>query len=184
MNESEKELVEMVLNGNTEAFERLVLPYRKSLLNLAFRITNNIEDAKEVCQETFMRSFKYLRKFDTRKSFKSWILKIMMNVAKGYLNESIKDKEFLNRTYMHKVIKDTNSSTEFKSLLMECLDSLSIMEKKRFLLRDIEGFSVKETAEIVGCSSIAVRVHLSSARKKIKKRFHEEFPLWMDYHEL
>jgi len=184
MNENEKELVEMILNGNTEAFERLVIPYRESILNLAYRITGNVEDAKEICQETFLRAFKYLRKFDTRKSFKNWIFKITMNVAKAYVNESIKGKEILNRTYVNKVIKDNHSPAELKSILMECLDSLSIMERKIFLLRDMEGLSVKETAEILGCSGIAVRVHLSSARKKIKKRFQEKFPQWMGYHEV
>lgn len=71
MNESEKELVEMFLNGNTEAFERLIFPYRKSLLNFAYKMTKDLEDAKEICQETFMRAFRYLRKFDTKKSSKT-----------------------------------------------------------------------------------------------------------------
>lgn len=99
----------------------------------------------------------------------------MVNVAKAYISRSIENKEFLNNNFEGKETKNTVSSSEIKSLVLECLQPLSIMERKIFLLRDIEGFSVKETAEIVGCSSIAVRVHLSSARKKIKKRLQEKF---------
>jgi RNA polymerase sigma-70 factor (ECF subfamily) len=61
MNEREKTLVEMVLSGNLDAFEPLVIPYRKTLLTMAYRMTQNWEDAKEISQETFLRAFKYLR---------------------------------------------------------------------------------------------------------------------------
>jgi len=85
MNEREKTLVEMVLSGNLDAFEPLVIPYRKTLLTMAYRMTQNWEDAKEISQETFLRAFKYLRNYDRKRSFKNWILQILVNVARNFL---------------------------------------------------------------------------------------------------
>jgi RNA polymerase sigma-70 factor (ECF subfamily) len=65
---------------------------------------------------------------------------------------------------------------ESKSQVLECLDGLSQREREVFLLRDIEECSIQETAKILNCSAISVRVHLSSARKKIKDKMKEKFP--------
>src|SRR4030066_1169986 len=80
MDEKESRLVELVLGGQTEAFEPLVPPYRKLLLTLAYRLSRNIEEAKEISQETLLRAFRYLGSFDRRRSFKNWLLQIEMNV--------------------------------------------------------------------------------------------------------
>ena len=76
MNDRENSLVERVLSGDLSAFEPLVTPYRQALLGLAFRITRNSEDAKEVAQEAFLRAFKYLKSFDLSKDFKRWLFQI------------------------------------------------------------------------------------------------------------
>ena len=74
MNDREKKLVEMVLAGKTEAFEPLVLPYRTSLFNIAYRMTGNMEDAKEAAQEPLMKAFKYLKRFDPeRRIYFPWV---------------------------------------------------------------------------------------------------------------
>ena len=64
MNETEKELITMVLSGRTEAFEPLVTPYRGPLLALATRLTRNREEALEVAQEALLRAFRSLGRFD------------------------------------------------------------------------------------------------------------------------
>lgn len=73
MDEQERALIERVLDGDLDAFEPLITPYRQPLLGLAYRITQNWEDAKETSQETFLRAFKYLGTVDVRRSFRNWI---------------------------------------------------------------------------------------------------------------
>lgn len=63
MNETEKELIAMVLAGRTEAFEPLVTPYREPLVALAYRLTRNREEALEVAQEAFLRAFRSLGRY-------------------------------------------------------------------------------------------------------------------------
>jgi RNA polymerase sigma-70 factor (ECF subfamily) len=183
MNEKENTLVEMVLAGKLEAFDPLVTPYRRALLSLAFRLTKNWEDAKEVAQETLLRAFKYLSHFDRKRSFKNWLFQILVNAARNFQKKSLP----LAGGFDLEELAASNSGPdgrhlreELKSQLLECLTGLSRKEKEIFLLRDIEELSIKETAEVLGVSSISVRVHLSAARKKIKEMIQEKYPHMME----
>ena len=82
MNETEKELIAMVLSGRTEAFEPLVTPYRGQLLALASRLTRNREEALEVAQEALLRAFRSLGRFDASRSFRNWLFQIAANEAR------------------------------------------------------------------------------------------------------
>jgi RNA polymerase sigma-70 factor (ECF subfamily) len=98
MNEKEKALLGMVLEGNLNAFEPLFNPYRRSLLNLAYRMSRNWEDAREISQETLMRAFKYLKRYDQRRSFRDWILQILINVAKDFSQQKERTKNLFHLT--------------------------------------------------------------------------------------
>lgn len=178
MDEKEARLIELVLGGQTEAFGPLVMPYRKLLLTLAYRLTRNIEEAKEISQETLMRAFRYLRSFDTKRSFKNWLLQIEMNVwrtlgtrtvAEGTLRE-------LAAVSAPESPEEALAGKEAREKLLSCLDGLSPREKEVFLLRDVEGRTVWETAEVLKTSAISVRVHLSKARDKVSNLIKKRYP--------
>lgn len=82
MDEREKELVQQALNGNSSAFEELVLPYRQSLLHLDYRITGNMEGAMDIAQETLLRCFQYLHRFDPDRNFRNWLFQIALNLSR------------------------------------------------------------------------------------------------------
>jgi len=179
MDEKENSLVEMVLAGNPGAFETLVTPYRQTLLSLAFRLTGNAEDAKEAAQEALMRAFRYLAGFDRNQSFRNWLLSILVNAARKLTSKNAP----ADRLDAEAVVIEPGAgpaaryqNEEFRSRLMDSLDSLSRREREVFLLRDIEERDIKETARILCCSSASVRVHLSSARKKIKDVMLKRYP--------
>lgn len=178
MNEQESRLVELVLKGNSEAFEPLVRPYRKILLSLAFRLSLDWEEAKEISQDTLLRAFRYLRTYDKKRTFKNWLLQIQVNVwrnqrRKNSGSEPLAEFRAANQS---EAPDERYHRREIRSQLLECLDGLTPREKEVFLLRDLEDQNIKETARILGTSSLSVRVHLSSARKKIKDRIREKFP--------
>jgi RNA polymerase sigma-70 factor (ECF subfamily) len=178
MDERENRLIELVLRGNPEAFEPLVTPYRKTILSLAYRLSRDLEDAKEISQDTLLRAFKYLRTYDRKRSFKNWLLQILVNVWRNSQKKRIEAEglgEFLSKSAEVDPSKK-HLQGEIRSQLLSCLDTLSPREREVFLLRDIEEQSIKETARILGSSPLSVRVHLSSARKKIKERVKEKFP--------
>ncbi len=171
--------MEMVLAGNPGAFETLVRPYRQSLLGLAFRLTGNEEDAKEAAQEALLRAFRYLRGFDRNRSFRNWLLRILVNASRKHAAKKtpavgLDEKAAIADPgagpadrYQHK---------ELRSRLIDCLTVLGAREREVFLLRDLEDRDIKETARILGCSSVSVRVHLSAARRKIKDEMMARYP--------
>jgi len=178
MDDKESRLVELVLSGRKEAFEPLVSPYRSLLLTLAFRLSRNVEDAKEISQETLMRAFRYLGSFDRKRSFKNWLLQIEMNVWRGR-GARTWDERTLHELATRDAAdgpEEKLAEAEVRRKLLACLQGLSPREREVFLLRDIEGRSIKETAEVLRLSSLSIRVHLSKARGKIRMLVKERFP--------
>ncbi len=174
MNETEKELVAMVLAGRSEAFEPLVAPHRGPLLALAFRLTGSREDAKEVAQEALLRSFKYLGRYDASRSFRNWLFQIAANHARDRLRRKRREADMADRAVREIAPpashdpKSGRRAREIRSELERCLSVLGPREREVFVLRDLEELDIKETARTLGCSSVSVRVNLSSARRKIR----------------
>lgn len=180
MNESEKELVTMVLSGRTEAFEPLVLPYRQSLIALAYRITRNREEAREAAQEALFRAFKYLDRYDASRSFRNWIFRIAANEACTRARKMRRERDILHGLETEPPSSGNpeagRRSHEFRSDLTACLELLSPREREVFILRDIEDLNVRETARALRSSSVSVRVHLSRARRKIRDAIRDRCP--------
>jgi len=168
----------MVLAGHKEAFAELIYPYRQSILRLAYRLTGDQEEAFDVAQETFLRSFRYLRRFDLKRSFRNWLFQIATNAARDLIRRQRKENDGIAALavsiYQQKEGVGTNtlaveSGPKLTIHLRACLSSLSPKERQVFILRDLEGLSIKETASVLSSSSISVRVNLARARRKIRE---------------
>jgi len=162
----------MVLAGRSEAFEPLVTPYRGSLLALAFRLTGNREDAKEVAQEALLRAFRHLARYDTSRSFRNWLFQIAANQARDRLQKRRREADMAAAASRELPPGEDpeagRRAREFRSDLERCLSVLGQREREVFILRDLEELDIKETARTLGCSTISVRVNLSSARRKLR----------------
>lgn len=170
----------MVLSGRGEAFEPLVTPYRQPLLALACRLTGNREEAREVVQEAFLRAYRHLARYDTSRSFRNWLFQIAANEARDCLRKRRREVGALEEAGCGLAAgRDPEAgcrAREFRSDLEKCLAALGPREREVFILRDIEEFDIRETARALGCSSISVRVNLSSARRKIRDVIRDKFP--------
>jgi RNA polymerase sigma-70 factor (ECF subfamily) len=180
MNETEKELVEMVLSGRSEAFEPLVTPYRQPLLAVAYRLTRDWEEAKEVAQEALLRAFKYLGRYDTSRSFRNWLFQIAANEARDRLRKRRREADAAveagRESIRNQGPESGRRAREFRSDIDNCLSVLSAREREVFVLRDLEDLNIKETAGILGISSVSVRVNLSSARRKVRDVILAKYP--------
>ncbi len=172
----EVELIIEILEGQHDSFEPLLRPYGQGMLNIAYRMTGNFEEAKEICQEATIKIFKYLGSFKREKSFKNWLYKTVVNCSYDSLKK--KSRYDVMITEQKKSFFDDSfnpeknySNVEIKEKIQNCLRVLSPKEKAVFLLRDAEGFSINETSQILGSSSNSIRTHLSRARQKLRKEF-------------
>jgi RNA polymerase sigma-70 factor (ECF subfamily) len=145
---------------------------------MAYHLTGNLEEAKEVCQEALIKVYRYLDKFKKGRSFKSWIYRITVNSAYDSLRKKKKYEDLVDSQKKvdfsagHDPEKQL-LNTEIRAKIETCLKDLSPKEKATFLLRDGEGFSIQEASEILKCSSISIRTHLSRARKKIREQYEK-----------
>jgi len=186
MNETEKELVAMVLAGRTEAFEPLVSPYRRPLLGLAWRLTRNAEDAREVAQEALLKAFRSLAGYDASRSFRNWLFQIAANEARDRYRKRARETAAFGDVVERSHFATTGSAAngpeagrerqEISSDILRSLAVLSPREREVLVLRDLEELDVRETARALGCSNLSVRVHLSAARRKLREVLRRDFP--------
>ncbi len=154
MDEREKELVRKSLSGESAAFEELVLPYRRSLLHLAYRMTGDLEEAMDIAQETLLRSFRYLGRFDPERNFRNWLFQIAINLVKDWHRRKNLDPRARqgqikyissNNHCFHKTREDafwhqgTEIHTDINIDIKSCLGKLRPREREVFILRDLEG---------------------------------------------
>ncbi|MFW6131719.1 MAG: RNA polymerase sigma factor [Candidatus Aminicenantaceae bacterium] len=91
----EDELVEDVLHGETKSFEILLNSYRKAMLNIAYHMTRNFEDAREICQEALVKIFRHLHRYKKGSNFKNWIYKITVNCALDFMKRKKKEQKII-----------------------------------------------------------------------------------------
>ncbi|RPI99489.1 MAG: sigma-70 family RNA polymerase sigma factor [Candidatus Aminicenantes bacterium] len=180
MNETEKELIDMVLSGRTEAFEPLVTPYRGRLLALATRLTRNREEALEVAQEALLRAFRSLGRFDASRSFRNWLFQIAANEARDRYRKKWREqaafKDAVDRVPAAADPEAGHDRRELRAAIMNSLAALGPREREVFVLRDLEELDIRETSRVLGCSAISVRVNLSTARRKLRDAIRRDLP--------
>jgi RNA polymerase sigma-70 factor (ECF subfamily) len=182
---NEKELLLKAQTGDQFAFEQLVQRYDRSVLSIAMRFVNDVDEAKDIYQEVFIRVFKGLKNFEFRSEFSTWIFRITTNVC---LTHKSKSKEQLRVSiysdninedddFTFKEIEDENISPEEEAssknlgeFIDEAVGSLSERQKITFILKHYEGYKIREIADMLNCKEGTVKKYLFDAVKNLKKK--------------
>jgi RNA polymerase sigma-70 factor (ECF subfamily) len=173
----DNQLVRECLQGETEEFKKIVEKYTGKTMALALNILGNKEDAEDVCQETFLQTYRNLSRFDTQKSFSNWLLSILY---KRCLDQLRKRRRFL--AFYKRAKGEAEEITRSPSLgsitqnphLHSLLERLSPKERTTLYLWAGEGYTSVEIAEVLRCAPNTARIHLHKARKKIKSLLEKE----------
>jgi len=177
---NDNQLVKNYLEGNDEAFEELVKKYLKPIYNFLYRLTNNQVVAEDLAQDTFLKVWKNIRRFDQSRSFKTWIFTIAKNTAFDYFK---KKKELPFSTFTDEEgeswlenIADENilpgEILERKNIaeeLEEILKKLPVHYRTILLLHYKEDFSLHEIAEILSEPYNTVKSRHQRALSRLKK---------------
>jgi RNA polymerase sigma-70 factor (ECF subfamily) len=185
---AESELVDQSRNGDRAAFTELVDRYAAKIFRLARHITKNDHDAEDVLQEAFLKAYSRLDQFQGNSRFYTWLVRIAVNEALMKLRRA----KTRNTVSLDQVLesedgplrRETASEEESpeerygrletREYLTQAIDSLSEAYRSVFVLRDIEGLSTEETAEMLDLSVSAVKSRLLRARLQLREKLKRQ----------
>jgi RNA polymerase sigma-70 factor (ECF subfamily) len=159
----------------------LVERHSRSLFRLAFRMTGNEPDAEDVVQESFMRAYRQLAKFDERASFGTWLYRIAMNCsldlvrARKRRNEQLApadpemDDPVLSLPSGDPAPDRMAMSGEVRERVAEAMNELSASERTAFVLRHFEGMCIEDVSRVLGCQPGAAKHSVFRAVQKLRR---------------
>ncbi len=180
-------LVLQVKQGDREAFDELYQKYKRPILNYIYRFIGNSHSAEELTQETFVRVYMNIGKYQPRAKFSSWVYRIAGNLAKNFLRHASYDKRALPIkkdldagdseaispveyiTDSSKQPDEHAQSKEHEQIVQQAINRLPVKLKEAVILCDIKGFSYGEAADIMNCSPMTVGSRLWRGRERLTK---------------
>jgi RNA polymerase sigma-70 factor (ECF subfamily) len=172
---NEAEIVARVLKGDRQAYALLVDEYKSPIYNLAYRMTGNLEDADDLTQETFIRAYQYLWRYDTSKKFFTWLYTLALNLIRNHFkkNKYNKSSEELSAN----LLADKNPSPETELIETQEISVylLRLEDESRALLimKFHQGLTFEEIAQITGKSISAVKMRIYRGLEKLKELLKE-----------
>ena len=172
--------VALARDGNSEAFRALVERHSRAVYRLALRMTGNPHDAEDVVQETFLRAYKQLGRFESRANFGTWLHRIAVNCSIDLIRsrphrESGHDADDLEHfSVVHDATEAAQSperlmlSTEVHDRIHAAMGALSRMERAAFVLRHFEGQSIDEISRALGLKTNATKHSIFRAVRKMR----------------
>ena len=180
-------LVERVKRGDTRAFEMLVVKYQRRIERLIGRMVRDADLVQDIAQESFIRAYRALPKFRGESAFYTWLYRIAVNTAKKALMELKRDPLIFEAALASREDDDETSrvenelttgespesimaSKQIAATVNEAIEALSVDLRQAITLREIEGLSYEEIAEIMNCPIGTVRSRIFRAREAIAQR--------------
>jgi len=172
-------LVRRVKKGDYQAFDLLVLKYQSRIIATAFKYVKERQLAEDIAQEAFIKSYKSIDSFREESSFYTWVYRITVNTAKNYLVSSKRKNEVMisdlsenDYFYPEKINVDSPQeilkASELRDLILEALSSLGEETRTALSLREFDGLSYEQIAEIVKCPVGTVRSRIFRGREMIE----------------
>jgi len=183
----ETEIIKKILRGETALFEILIRRNNPFLYKTGRSYGYNHEDTQDLMQETFINAYVHLSKFENRSSFKTWIIKIMLNNCfqkqeKFSYKYEIVNTDAVDEKSMpmysgnnHSDPNQTAVNRELNYVIESSLQRVPADYRMVFSLREISGLSVAETAEAIGISESNVKVRLNRAKAMLRKEVEKTY---------
>ena len=181
---SDEELVARSIGGDQESFNQLVLRWERPIYALAYRVIGREEDARDVCQETFLRAFRALNGFRGQAKFSSWLYRIALNLCRDWVRKErrtpvIQAPEELEVLEMAAIreptpsVEDLVARRELTRVVERAMARLPEEQRTAIILKEYHELTFQEIADLVGCplSTVKTRLYqgLSVLRRELAK---------------
>jgi RNA polymerase sigma-70 factor, ECF subfamily len=180
------ELVHACKRGDVTAFEQLVKRYGRRLLRISQTVTRNREDSEDAVQEALLKAFQNLAEFREDSQFSTWLIRITVNQSLMKLRKQRTHKEVsmdedfqadgdvlpLNVPDLAPNPEQLCWASELRDILVRTVEELRPILLTVFVLRDVEGLSIAQTAEVLNLSQAAVKARLWRVRLQLRERLN------------
>jgi len=171
-------LVKRAKSGDYQAFDLLVLKYQSRLISTAFKFVKDVQIAEDIVQDSFIKAFKALESFREDSSFYTWIYRIAVNTSKNFLVSKKRKSELLNSDLSEEASyeiepvetyspEDLLQATQLKKVITETIDQLGEDTRTALTLRELDGLSYEQIADVVNCPVGTVRSRIFRGREVI-----------------
>ena len=173
---TESEIIARVLKGDRQAYALLVEEYKGPVFNLAYRMTGTREDADDLTQETFIRAYQNLRRFDQTKKFFTWLYTIGINLIRNHLKKNTKDVSHLaaaDSALKYQMRGNERGAGDVLSedrmiRLEKIIQRLPVDLREAIILKFMHDLTFEEVANVTGDSVSAVKMRIYRGLEKIK----------------
>ena len=184
----ESTLVRHAANGDAAAWEPLVLAHQEAVFRLSYLLLGDPDDADDVAQETFLRAWNHLRRFDPTRPLRPWLLSIASNLASNRRRSAGRYFAALTRAFRNEPI--SAPSTEERSAqhmqagdLWKAVQHLGVADQQIIYLRYFLDLPVAETAEVLQVAQGTVKSRLSRALERLRGIIQQDFPVLAEWRE-
>jgi RNA polymerase sigma-70 factor (ECF subfamily) len=168
---TDDELVAKSIGGDAESFNQLILRWERPIYALAYRVIGREEDARDVCQETFLRAFRALPGFKGQAKFSSWLYRIALNLCRDWIRrqrrapvmqipEGVDVGELAAEHGPVESVEDLVSRRELSAVVEEAMALLPEEQRTAIILKEYHGMTFQEIADMQGCPLSTVKTRL------------------------
>jgi RNA polymerase sigma-70 factor (ECF subfamily) len=177
---SDEELVARSMGGDAESFNQLILRWERPIYALAYRVIGREEDARDVCQETFLRAFRALPGFKGQAKFSSWLYRIALNLCRDWIRrqrrapvmqmpEGVDPAEIAAERGPIESIEDLVARRELSSAVEEAMALLPAEQRTAIILKEFHGMTFQEIADLQGCPLSTVKTRLYQGLNMLRR---------------
>jgi RNA polymerase sigma-70 factor (ECF subfamily) len=183
---TDADVIDRVLAGETSLYEVLIRRYNPYVYKVGMSYGYRHEDVEDLMQETFIKAYQALAKFEGRASFKTWLIKIMLNECYHRAQKQSSFKEIPTEAFVDKNtpmfsknnvtdIESTIANRELRSVIEKAILKIPVDYRMVFSLREINGFNVSETARALNITETNVKVRLNRAKAMLRRELEKMY---------
>jgi len=183
----ESVLIRHAANGDASAWEPLVLAHQEAVFRLAYLLLGDPDDAEDAAQETFLRAWNHLKRFDQTRPLRPWLLSIAANLARNRRRSAGRYLAALTRAFRNEPspasVEDKSAQTMEANDLWKAVQNLSVPDQRIIYLRYFLDLPVAETAQALQVAEGTVKSRLSRALERLRGIIKQDFPVLAEGHE-
>ncbi len=185
MQRTDEELVALATAGDPESFNQLIVRWERSIFALAFRVIGREEDARDVCQETFLRAFRSIKGFKGQSKFSSWLYRIALNLCRDWIRRERRSATLAPFDEASEparsaglappeTAEDQAVRQDLGRVITQAMSALSDDQRITIVLKEYHGLTFREIADLQGCPLSTVKTRLYQGLEVLRRQLQRE----------